>query len=98
MLAYCRLVVDSYLAKTDPARQPFEETIAFRHLAQGCRRACRQQAEIAGIFGNFVTRPPIQERIERANAGSPQPGFVLAVRLGSVDHVVTVIEPACNQW
>ena len=31
------------------------------------------------------------------HAGAPQPVFVLAVRLGGVDHVVAVIEPARDQ-
>ena len=34
-------IIDAHLAKADPARQPFEEPVALRELAQGIRRARR---------------------------------------------------------
>src|SRR5215510_7530419 len=97
MLAHGRFVVDPNLAKTNPARKALEEAIALRHLAQRGSRARRQQAEIAGVFWNFVTCAPVQERIERAYAQPPEPGFVLAMSFGRVDDVIPVIEPARDE-
>ena len=92
-----RLVIDARLAESDPARQSLEEAAALRHLPQRRRRARRQQAEIAGILGDFLPRAQIDQRVEPMHAGAAQPGLVLAVRLGGVDHVVAVIEPARDQ-
>jgi hypothetical protein len=92
-----RLIVDARLTKPDPARKPLEEPIAFRHLPKRVCGARRQEPEVAGVFRNFVARPPIQQGIKRMNAGSPQPGFILAMSLCRIDHVVTIIEPTRHQ-
>ena len=92
-----RFVVDAHLAEADPARQALEEAVALRHLPQRRRRARRQQAEIAGVLGDFLPRAQIDQRVEPVHADAAQPRLVLAVRLGGIDHVVAVIEPARDQ-
>ena len=92
-----RLVVDPHLAKADPARQTLEEAVALRQLAQRICRARRQQAEVAGILGNFCARAPIEQRIETLHGDAPRSRFVGAVRLGGIDHVAAVIEPMADQ-
>ena len=97
MLARRRFVVDADLAEADPARHPFEKAIALRHLPQRRRSTRRQQAEITGVFRNFVARSPIDQCVEPSNARPAQPGLIFAVHLCSVDDVVAVIEPARDQ-
>ena len=92
-----RLVVDADLAETDPTRQTLEEAVALGKLLERGRRARRQQAEVAGIFRNLLPRAPVDQRIETLHRKSPQPGLVLAVGLGGVDHVIAVIEPIADQ-
>ena len=53
-----RFVVDADLAKADPARETLEEAVALGKLSQRCRRARRQQAEVAGVLaGSSAARP-----------------------------------------
>ena len=92
-----RLVVDADLAKADPARQPLEETVALGKLAQRSRGARRQQAEVAGILRDFLPRAPIDQRVEAVHGDAAQQRFVVAMRLGGIDHVVAAIEPMADQ-
>ena len=92
-----RLVVDAHLPEADPARQPLEEAVALRQLAQRRRRARRQQAEIAGILRDLLPRAPVDQAVEHLHAEPAQPRLALAVRLGGVDDVVAVIEPMADQ-
>ena len=92
-----RLVIDAQLAKADPARQPLEEAVALRELAQRGRRPRRQQAEVAGIFRDLRARAPIEQQIKRFHRDAAAQRFIVAIGLGGVDHVVAVIEPMANQ-
>ena len=62
-----RFVVDADLAEADPGGEALEETIALGKLAQRRRGARRQQAEVAGIFGDFLPRAPIDQCVEAAH-------------------------------
>ncbi len=97
MQALGRLVIDADLLEADPARQALEEAVALRHLAQRLRGARREQAEIAGIFGDLVARAPVEQRVERLAGEPAQRGLVLAVGLRGVDDVVAAIEPVADQ-
>ena len=90
-------VVDADLAKTDPARQPLEEAIALGKLPKGSCCARRQQAEVAGILRDFLPRAPIDQRVEAAHGRPTQEGFVVAIRLGGIDHVETAFDPVADQ-
>ena len=92
MRALGRFVIDADLAKADPAREPLEEAVALRHLAQRGGRARREQAEVAGVLGDLVARAPVDQRVERLPPGAAAQTRS-RVRLGGVDHVVAVIEP-----
>src|SRR4051794_6797464 len=97
MLAAGRLIVDTDLPKADPAREPFEEAVALRHLAQRKRGARREQPEIARVLRDFVTRAPIAQRVERPAAKPAQRRLVPTMRLGGVDPAVAAIEPVRDQ-
>ena len=97
MRAGCGLVVDADLAETDPARQPLEEPIALGKLPQRRRGARRQQAEVAGVFRNFLPRPPIDQCVEAMHGKPPQQRLVVAMSLGGIDHVVAALDPMFDQ-
>ena len=97
MRALGRLVIDALLLEADPARKALEEAVALRHLPQGCGGARRQQAEIAGIFRNFVARAEVHQRVECLHAEPMHRRLVFAMRLGGVDHVIAVIEPMADE-
>ena len=65
-------VVDADLAEADPARQPLEEAVALGKLPQRRRGARRQQAEVAGIFRDFLPRAPIDQRVEAVHGKAAQ--------------------------
>ena len=91
-----RLVVDPDLPEADPAREPLEEAVALGQLPQRRGGARREQAEVAGVLGDLLPRAPVDQAVEHLHALAPQPGLVLAMRLGGVDHVVAVIEPMAD--
>ena len=97
MRARLRLVIDPDLAEADPARQALEEAVALRQLPQGRGGARRQQPEIAGVLGDFLPGAPIDQRVEAAHRGAPRPGFVIAMGLGGVDHVIAIDQPMLHQ-
>ena len=90
-------VVDADLAEADPARQPLEEAVALGKLPQRGRGPRRQQAEVAGIFRDFLPRAPIDQRVEAVHGDAPQQRFVVAMRLGGIDHVEAAIDPVADQ-
>ena len=92
-----RLVIDADLAEADPARQTLEETIALGQLLERCRGARRQQAEVAGILGNFLPCAVIDQRVEAVHGQTPQKQFIVAMRLCRIDDVVAVIDPVADQ-
>ena len=91
------LVVDADLAETDPARQALEEAIALGKLPQRRRGARRQQAEVAGIFGDFLPRAPVDQRVEAVHGQTPQERFIVAMGLGGIDHIIAVLDPVADQ-
>src|SRR5262249_47740820 len=74
MGAFFRFVVDSELAKPDPARETLEEAIALRHLPQGGGGAWREQAEIASIRWYLLARAPVYDGVETLAENAAQPG------------------------
>ena len=97
MRALGRLVVDADLLEADPARQAFEEAVALRQAAQRLGRARRQQAEVAGVLGDFLPGAPVDQVVERLHAGAAQQRLAAAMRLRGVDDVIAVIEPMADQ-
>jgi hypothetical protein len=95
--AFGRLVVDAHLPEPDPTRQSFEEPVALRQHAQGSGRARRQQAEVAGVFGDRVARTPIDDGVENADRDAARERLVGAVCLGRIDDVVALVEPMRDQ-
>src|SRR6516225_4334240 len=78
MNSLARLVIHPLLTKADPAGETLEEAVAFRQLPQCRCRPRRKQAEVAGILGDFLARPPVNERIERLDSDPAQPRLTLA--------------------
>ena len=97
MPARGRLVVDAQLPEADPAGETLEETVALGELTQRGGSTRREQAEVAGILRDLVARAPVDDVLETAQRQPAQPGLVLAVGLGGVDHVIAVIEPMPDQ-
>src|SRR3954454_1856913 len=98
MRAFRRIVVDADLAKADPARQPLEEAVALWHLPQGRRRARREQAEVAGVFRDFLPRAPIDDLVKGMHGDAPRDRLGRAIRLGGIDDVIAVLEPVAHQY
>ena len=92
-----RFVADADLAEADPARQPLEKAIALGKLAQRGRGPRRQQAEVAGIFRDFLPRAVIDQCVEAMHGDAPQPRFIVAVRLGGIDHIEAAFDPVADQ-
>src|SRR5207247_11234873 len=88
MRAGRRLAIDADLAKSDPARETLEEAVALGQLLERRGGARREQAEVAGVLRNFLTRAPVDDRVETFHRGPPQPWFVFAVGLGGEHDVV----------
>ena len=97
MRARRRFIVDADLAEADPACEALEEAIALRELPQRGCRARRQQAEVAGIFRNFLPRAPIDQCVEALHRQPAQEGFIVAMGFGRVDDIVAVIDPVADQ-
>ena len=91
------LVIDADLAEADPAREALEEAVALGQLPQRRRGARRQQAEIAGVFRNFLPRAPVDQRVEAMHRKTAQRRFVVAMGLGGIDDVIAVIDPVPDQ-
>ena len=91
------LVIDTDLAKADPGCKALEEAVALGQLPQRGRCARRQQAEVAGIFGDLLPRAPIDQCIEAAHRLPSQERFIVAMRLRGIDDVVAVIDPVLDQ-
>ena len=91
-------VIDADLAEANPARKTLEKAVALRQLPQ--RRGCprRQQAEVAGICGDFLPRAPVDQGVEAAPGKPAQCRFVVAMGFGGIDHVVAVIDPVSDQF
>src|SRR6202043_3729160 len=93
VLALRRLVVDADLAKADPAGEALEEAVGLRQLPQRRGGARREQAEIAGVLGNFRPRAPVEQRIERLDTEPARERLVSAMRPGGGDTVVAAVAP-----
>src|SRR4051812_27559116 len=90
-------VVNPDLAKADPACQPLEEAVALGKLPQSRDGTRRKQAEVAGILRDFLPRPPIDQRVEAVHRKTPQQGFMVAMCLRGIDHVVAAIDPMTDE-
>ena len=90
-------VVDADLAEADPACQSLEEAVALGQLPQRRHRARRQQAEVAGVLGDLLARAPVDQRVEAMHGEPSRKQFIVAMRLGGIDHVVAAIDPVADQ-
>src|SRR5665647_3849114 len=78
-------------------RDSLEEAIALGTLPQRRHGARRQQAEVAGIFGDFLPCAPIDQGVEAVHGKAPQKRFIVAMSLGGIDHVVAAIDPVADK-
>jgi hypothetical protein len=89
------LVVEGFSTKADPREQPFHEALALTQATHGFNRSRPDQAEVAGIAGNWGVRQRIDDAIKRRRRRALQPR--LAVTLGTTtEHHLGAGLPARN--